>query len=47
MEQRRELLSAVALNRRVSDVRLVVEKRKPFDIAAEGPELHFGRTDRI
>lgn len=47
MEQRRELLGAIALNRRVSDVKLVLEKRKPFDIAVEGHVFHFGRTDRI
>jgi hypothetical protein len=28
--------SALSLNRLVSDLRLVLEKRKPFDIAAEG-----------
>ena len=47
MTQKRELLGAISLNRRVSDVKLVLEKRKPFDIAAEGPELQFGRDDRI
>lgn len=44
---RREILAAVSLNRRVSDVSLVLEKRKPFDISAEGPSLFFGRGDKI
>lgn len=47
MAQKREILSAVALNRHVSDVKLVLEKRKPFGITAEGPSFHFGRSDRI
>ena len=47
MEQRREFLAAIALNRLVSDVKLVLKKGKPFDIAAEGPTLQFGRGDRI
>ncbi len=33
-------LSAVSLNRLVSDLRLVLEKRKPFDIAADGLLLY-------
>ena len=47
MAQKRELLGAISLNRLVSDVKLVLEKRKPFDIAAEGPSLSIGRGDRI
>ena len=45
--QKRELLGAISLNRQVSDVSLVLQKRQPFDIAAEGPSFHFGRSDRI
>ncbi len=45
--QKRELLGAISLNRHVSDVSLVLEKRKPFDIAVEGPSFHYGRSDRI
>jgi predicted DNA-binding transcriptional regulator AlpA len=44
---RREILAAVSLNRRVSDVSLVLEKRKPFDIADEGLISHFGRGEWI
>lgn len=47
MTQKREILTAIGLNRRLSDVSLCLEKRKPFDIAAEGPSSHYGRTDRI
>ena len=47
MTQKRELLGATSLNRLVSNVKLVLEKRKPFDIAAEGPVTQPGRTDRI
>ncbi len=47
MAQRREILGAVSLNRLVSDVKLVLEKRKPFDIAAEGAPIQIGRGDRI
>ena len=45
--QKREILAAVSLNRLVSDVTLVLEKRKPFDISAEGPLFLSGRGDRI
>jgi site-specific DNA recombinase len=44
---RREILAAISLNRKVSDVSLVLEKRKPFDLAIEGPQFVYGRTDRI
>jgi hypothetical protein len=44
---RREILAAVSLNRKVSDVSLVLEKRKPFDLAIEGPLFLSGRGDRI
>lgn len=47
MPLRREILAAVSLNRKVSDVSLVLEKRKPFDVSIEGPSFHFGRTDWI
>jgi hypothetical protein len=40
---RREILAAVSLNRKVSDVSLVLEKRKPFDLAIEGPLFLSGR----
>ena len=45
MTQKRELLGAISLNRLVSDVKLVLEKRKPFDIAAEGLSIAIGRSD--
>ena len=44
---RREILDCVSLNRRVSDVSLVLEKRKPFDFLAERPFLKNGRGDWI
>lgn len=44
---RREILSAVSLNRTLSDVSLIIEKRKPFDILAEGPFLKQSRGDMI
>ncbi len=44
---RREILAAITLNRRVSDLILVLEKRNPFDIAVEGHVFHFGRGDRM
>lgn len=44
---RREILDAVCLNRTLSDVSLVKEKRKPFDVFAEGLEIENSRGDRI
>ena len=44
---RREILDAVSLNRRLSDVTLCVEKRKPFDVLAEGLVLKKSRGDWI
>ncbi|MGD0088314.1 MAG: hypothetical protein ABSE73_00145 [Planctomycetota bacterium] len=43
---RREILDCVSLNRRVSDVSLVLEKRKPFDFLAERPYLKNGRDNK-
>ena len=37
MDQKREILESVSLNRLLSDVSLVVEKRKPFDELAKRP----------
>ena len=34
---------AIALNRRFSAVKLVLEREKPFDIAVERPYFRFGR----
>lgn len=45
--QRREILEMVSLNRTLSDVTLVVEKRKPFDVLAEGLSIENSRGDRI
>ena len=45
LARKRELLDAVSLNRTVTDVSLVLTKRKPFDFLAEGPELKDGRGD--
>ncbi len=44
---RREILDAVCLNRTLSDVSLVTEKRKPFDVLAKRPDLKNSRGDRI
>lgn len=44
---RRQLLDTICLNRGLSDVTLVTEKRKPFDAFAEGPVLQNSRGDRI
>jgi hypothetical protein len=42
---RREIVESVSLNRTLSDVTLVLEKRKPFDLLAERPLLKIGRGD--
>ena len=44
---KRELLDVVSLNRKVSDVSLVLTKRKPFDFLVERPFLKESRGDRI
>ncbi len=45
--RRREVLECVSLNRALSDVSLVLTKRKPFDALAERPSLRFGRGGGI
>jgi site-specific DNA recombinase len=44
---RREILESVCLNRTLNDATLVLEKRKPFDVFAERPDLKNSRDDRI
>ncbi|MBK9119047.1 MAG: hypothetical protein IPM18_05510 [Phycisphaerales bacterium] len=44
---RRKILDAVSLNRTLSDVTLCIQKRKPFDVLAEGPFSEKTRGDRI
>ncbi|QNN24730.1 hypothetical protein HED60_21450 [Planctomycetales bacterium ZRK34] len=44
---KRELLDVVSLNRKVSDVSLVLTKRKPFDFLVERPFLKKSRGDWI
>jgi site-specific DNA recombinase len=44
---RREILESVCLNRTLSDVNLVTQKRKPFDVFVEGLDLKKSRGDRI
>ena len=46
-EEKREVLNCVSLNRMLSDVTLVVEKRKPFDFLVERPFLKNGRGGQI
>jgi len=45
--RRREVLECVSLNRALSDVSLVLTKRKPFDVLAERLSSRFGRGDWI
>ena len=47
MDQKREILEAVSLNRTLGDVTLVVEKRKPFDELAKRPSVTSSRGDMI
>lgn len=47
MDQKREILEAVSLNRTLGDVTLVLEKRKPFDELAKRPSDTSSRDDRI
>ena len=42
---RREILDSVCLNRTLSDVNLVLEKRKHFDVFAKGLDLNKSRGD--
>ena len=44
---RREILDAVCLNRTLSDVTLVTEKRKPFDGFVKRPQMENSRGDKI
>ena len=44
---KRQILNAVSLNRTLSDVSLVTEKRNPFDLLAERPFLKNTRGDWI
>ncbi len=46
-DARREILEAVSLNRTLSEDSLVITKRKPFDVLAEGSVLETSRGDRI
>ena len=45
--QKRDILDSVCLNRTLSDVNLVTQKRKPFDILAERPLSKESRGDWI
>ena len=45
MDQKREILESVSLNRMLGDVTLVVEKRKPFDELAKRPLVTSSRED--
>lgn len=47
MDSKRELLESLSLNRTLSDVSLLISKRKPFDILAERPLIQLSRDDRI
>jgi len=44
--QKRELLEVASSNRKVSDVTLVLEKRRPFDFLVERPFLQKSRGER-
>jgi hypothetical protein len=44
---RREILDSVCLNRTLSDVSLVTQKRKPFDFLAERQDFENNRGGRI
>ena len=43
---RREILNAVCLNRTLTDLSLVTQKRKPFDVLAKRPDLKKSRGDK-
>ena len=42
-----DIIECVSLNRHLSDLKLDLVKRKPFDFLAERPFLKIGRGDRI
>ena len=46
MDQKREILDSLSLNRLLGDVTLVVEKRKPFDELVKRPRVTSSRGDR-
>ena len=43
MDQKREILDALSLNRLLGDVTLVLKKRKPFDELAKRPQIQLSR----
>lgn len=43
--QKRRILKSLCLNLKLDGVSLVPTYRKPFDVLAEGPLIHFGRGD--
>jgi len=45
--EKRDILDALSSNRLLSDVSLVLEKRRPFDLLAERPSCQSGRGDWI
>ncbi|GIX04905.1 MAG: hypothetical protein KatS3mg114_0774 [Planctomycetaceae bacterium] len=47
MDQKREILESVSLNRMLGDVTLVLEKRKPFDELAKRPLVTSSRAGGI
>ena len=47
MLEKRRILETVSLNRRLGDVSLELEKRKPFDELAKRLEIQLSRDDRI
>ncbi|WP_437226078.1 recombinase family protein [Planctomicrobium sp. SH661] len=47
MLEKRRILETVSLNRRLGDVSLDLEKRKPFDELAKRLEIQLSRDDRI
>lgn len=47
MLEKRRILETVSLNRRLGDVSLDLEKRKPFDELAKRLEIQLSRADRI
>ena len=47
IDQKREILESLSLNRLLGDVTLVLEKRKPFDELAKRPLVTPSRGDRI
>ena len=47
MLEKREILETVSLNRTLGNLSLVTEKRKPFDILAERPQVQLSRAEWI